>query len=114
MKWIADTKLIKLFFLQSKTKCCIAEALPMGELSKGHTEKLFPTSEISCFVISIISFYTVLENMKWCKLHNLCKDHFALVHTYCFALRNTKQISNRCSIENSANPDISKLSKNLY
>jgi len=72
--------MIKLFFLQSKAKGGIAKTLPMGELTKGHTEKLSPTSEISCFVISIISFYTVFENMKWCKLHYLCKDHFALVH----------------------------------
>jgi hypothetical protein len=83
----------------------------MGELSKGHTVKLPQTSEIKCFEISIISLYTVLENMKWYKLYNLCKNHFALAHRYCFGLRNTKQISNRCFIENSVNLDISILSK---
>jgi hypothetical protein len=48
----------------------------------------------------------VFENMKGSKLHDLIKDHFALIHSQYFVLRNTKQISNRCSVENSVNVDI--------
>lgn len=39
--------------------------------------------------------------------------HLALVHSQFFVLRITKRFSNRCSIENSENEDISSFSKNL-
>jgi hypothetical protein len=85
----------------------------VGKLTKCHTEKLFPPGESVVIVIAIVPFLTILENMKWGKLHQLCKNHHSLVHPEFFEKRTAKPNSNRRSIKNSANEDISRLSKNF-
>jgi len=85
----------------------------MGQLTECHAEKLSPAGEILHLVVAVIPLYTILKHVIWCKFHNLGEDHLAWIHDQYFVLRNTKRFSNRCSMQNSANPDISSLSKNL-
>jgi hypothetical protein len=43
-----------------------------------------PTGEIFDFIVTIISFNTVLKYMIWSKFHQLSEDHFAMIHNQVF------------------------------
>jgi hypothetical protein len=83
------------------------------KLSKKHVEILFPTTEPFAVVITILPFYTTLKTVEGGKLQQQHKDHLSLVHPDYFEQRKVKLNSNRCLIKNSANEDISRLSKNF-
>ena len=114
MKRFTDPKVVQLLFLELKAEGSVAKTLPVRKLTEGHAQELLPTGEILNFKVAVISLNAILKNMIWSKLHNLREDHLALIHNRHFVLRNTKRFSNRCSMENSANVDISSFSKNLY
>lgn len=49
----------------------ISKALPVGELSEGHAQKLIPTGETLDFVVSTISLHTFSELVGRNKIHDL-------------------------------------------
>jgi hypothetical protein len=114
MKRFTDPKVVQLLFLKLKAEGRVTKTLPVGKLAEGHTQELSPAGEILNFKVAVIPLNTILKNMIWSKLHDLRENHLALIHNRHFVLRNTKRFSNRCSMENSANVDISSFSKNLY
>ena len=114
MKRFTNPEVVKLLFLKLKTEGSVTKTLPVGKLTEGHAQELLPAGEILNFKVAVISLNAILKNMIWSKLHDLRENHLALIHNRHFVLRNTKRFSNRCSIENSANVDISSFSKNLF
>src|SRR5665647_4863 len=64
------------------TKTCfdISKALSIGELGKGHTKKLVPTSKAAYFIVSRISLDQTLEVIMRYPLHELGENKFFVGH----------------------------------
>lgn len=66
--------------------CCpqtcldVSQALPVGQLGKGHAEKLVPASETLYFVVSIVAFYALPEIVHGNKIYQLGEYGTTRVH----------------------------------
>ena len=66
--------------------CCpqtcldVSQALPVGQLGKGHAEILVPASETLYLVVSIIAFYALPEIVHGNKIHQLGEYGTTRVH----------------------------------
>ena len=54
--------MIELLVLRSKTNLSFSEALPIGQLSEGHTKKLIEAVEGFDLMISVVSLYATVKN----------------------------------------------------
>lgn len=76
----ADTNMIELGGLGSQTRFDISEALAIGELRKGQSEKLIPARKALDFVIALIALHAAAKFVSGNKLHQLSKDCFSGIH----------------------------------
>ena len=72
--------MIELLVLRSKTNLSFSEALPIGQLSEGHTKKLVEAAERFDLVISVVSLYATAKNLQWHVFHHLSENEFACKH----------------------------------
>ena len=72
--------MIELLVLRSKTNLCSSEALPIGQLSEGHTKKLVEAAEGFDLVISFIGLNATVENFQWHVFHHLSENELACKH----------------------------------
>ncbi len=71
---------IKLGFRHAQTRFDIPQTLPVGQLRKGHTEKLIPTRKTFHLVIAFVPFYTLAKLVRWYKIHQLSKNDSPDIH----------------------------------
>ena len=72
--------MIKLLILRPKTNFCFSEALPIGQLSEGHTKKLVEAAEGFDLVISIVGLNATVKNLQWHVFHHLSENELACKH----------------------------------
>lgn len=72
--------MIELLVLRSKTNLSFSEALPIGQLSEGHTKKLVEAAEGFDLVISVVGLNATAKNLQWHVFHHLSKNEFACKH----------------------------------
>lgn len=72
--------MIELLVLRSETNLCFSEALPIGQLSEGHTKKLVETAEGFDLVISVVGLNATAKNLQWHVFHHLSENKFACKH----------------------------------
>ena len=97
--------MIKFVNIKPKAHRSVAEALAVSKLSKYHAKELFPTTEVFCSIVPIVSINASFKDIVGSKLDKLCKYYLALIHAGSFAQRKAKPISNRRQPKNSANVD---------
>ena len=72
--------MIELLVLRSKTNLSFSEALPIGQLSKGHAEVLIQATEGLDFVVSVVGLYAAAKNFHWYVFHHLSENELACIH----------------------------------
>lgn len=72
--------MIELLVLRSKTNLCFSEALPIGQLSEGHTKKLVEAAEGFDLMISVVGLNATVKNLQWHVFHHLSENELACKH----------------------------------
>src|SRR4030042_3240725 len=65
----------------TKARLNITQTFPIRELCKSHAEKLLPTGKVLDFVVAIVLFNTLIEFIRWYKVHELRKYCLSRIHT---------------------------------
>jgi hypothetical protein len=73
-------KMIKLRGLRPQTGLNVAQALAVGQLCKGHAQKLVQTTEAAHVEVAPVFLDQSPEGMPWRELHYLCEHELANVH----------------------------------
>ena len=76
----ANAHVVELALLGPKTHLDIAQALPVGQLGEGHTEKLIKAGERLDLVVAIVAPDTPTESVHRQMVHYLRENEFACVH----------------------------------
>lgn len=76
----ADPQTVKLTSPRTQTSFDVAQAFPIGQLSKAHTQKLIPATEPLNFVHAPISIDVAFELLRMNPLHQLRKNGRLNVH----------------------------------
>lgn len=77
----AEPRMVELLVVRRQADFDVAKALPIGELSKGHREKLVPTRKLPNASISIVALDTATKLVVGKKRDNLSKNGLSLVHS---------------------------------
>jgi len=83
----AKAQVIKLRLHRSQAGFDVAQAFAIGQLSKGHRQKLVATREASCSMVALITSYTFVEIVTRNKVHQLCEHQLASIHQPSPAIR---------------------------
>lgn len=75
-----NSHVIKLGFRHAQTRFDIPQTFPVGQLRKGHTEKLIPTRKTFHLVIAVVPFHTLAKLVRWYKVHQLSKNDSPDIH----------------------------------
>lgn len=75
-----DTEVVELCRLRTKTGLDVAQALPVRQLSKRHTQKLVETAETAHVAIASVFDHQSAKRVPGCKLHHLDENELARVH----------------------------------
>jgi len=76
-----NPEVVKLVALRSKASLDVPQALPIGQLSEGHTEKLIETRERLDLVFPIVPGNASTKRRQWKMLRQLCENQSSLVHS---------------------------------
>ena len=71
---------IKLGLRHAQTRFDIPQTLPVGQLRKGHTQKLIPTRKTFHLVIALVPFHTLAKLVRGDKVHQLSKNDSPDIH----------------------------------
>jgi hypothetical protein len=58
----------------------IPQALPVGDLGKGHTVILIEAGELLDFVVAMVMIYALVKDVEWKKFDHLRKNDFSGIH----------------------------------
>ena len=72
-----DSHVIELHLLRSKTSLDVAQALPIGELSKGHRKKLIETGKTLNLVMPLVAIDATTKLLHGQVIHHLGENDFA-------------------------------------
>ena len=75
-----DAHMIQSIPHRTQTGLDVPEALPIGQLSKGHAEELIETGEAFDLVVATVSLDAFSELIKWQEIHYLGKDGRRCIH----------------------------------
>ena len=76
----AKTHVIEFGGLRAQTRLDVAQAFAVGQLCKGHRQKLVQATEGAYVEIAAILRHQTAKGMPWCELHELCEHEIANVH----------------------------------
>jgi hypothetical protein len=71
---------VELAMLRPKARFYISQALPIGDLGKGHGVILVETCKFFDFVVAVVAIHALAKDMERKKLHHLRKNHFSGIH----------------------------------
>jgi hypothetical protein len=71
---------VELLGLCSETNHGFPEALPIGQLSKGHAEVLIQATQGFDLVVSVVGLYAAAKNLHWYVFHHLRENELACIH----------------------------------
>jgi hypothetical protein len=77
----ANAEMIELGLLRAQTSFDVAQALAISQLRESHAKKLVPTREALQFEVALIAFDAAVKRFGRKKVHQLCKDRFARIHS---------------------------------
>ena len=72
--------MIELVLLGSQACLDVPQALPVGQLGKGHTEILVEAGKLLDLEVAAVAIDTLMKNMERQMLHNLRENELAGVH----------------------------------
>ena len=76
-----EAAVIELGTLRSQTDFDVAKAVAIGQLGKGHGQKLVPARQSSHTAIAVVSLNAAAKFVVRDELHDLGKNGLSLIHT---------------------------------
>jgi len=63
-----------------KARFYVPQALPIGDLCKGHAVILVETGELLDLVVAVVAIHALMKHMERKKLHDLRENDFSGIH----------------------------------
>jgi hypothetical protein len=92
--WRSESQVVELVAARAQTNFYIFKTLAIGDLSKGHGEKLIPAREATNLVVAVVTSDTPPKLFGVDPFHQLSENSFSRIHGRSLASKISENLDN--------------------